>query len=75
MLLLPIGILSKAQGTNIDDDRNIQSNEYPQSILHNTPPLTYHCKVGLEALLLSGLFDAPSAKIYVRWGWFSEVLM
>ena len=58
-----MGILSKAHGTNIDDDTQIQSNKYLDSIPPHTPPLNHHHGVALEALLLSGVLNVPSAKI------------
>ena len=66
MLLLPIAILSKAQGTNIDNDAQLQSNEHPGSINVYTPPHSYQHSVALEALTLVGVLDAPSAMMCER---------
>ena len=63
MLLLLMGIISKAQGTTLDDDAQIQSKEQPGSVQLHTSPLSHHHGVALETLLLVGVLDAPSAII------------
>ena len=66
MLLLLIGLLSNAQGTNIDDDGQIQSNEYKESIQLHIFLLSHHHGMVLEALPLVGILDIPSAKMCGR---------
>ena len=58
-----MGIFSKAQGTNIDDNAQIQSNEHQGYIQICTPPLSFHHSVALGGLPLVGVLDAPSAKM------------
>ena len=66
MLLLLMGILSKAQGTNIDDNAQIQSNKRPVSILLGTPLYIYYHLVALGAHPLVGVLDMASAKMCRR---------